>query len=172
MWGKRAERMLGVQLLRLAHKLPAKRAKRARRIAAAFHIQEHEQEQEEAEEDALLEVKQHGPWLATPIRSALHMCVLKLSDELEAHPWARFLAWFMETYVEEKAAVLGVFTPEQRLVRDGHYEVQLLVTSGVIVLRTSDMEESFDVHALAAKDSEDALNALKHRVMALEAAAA
>jgi hypothetical protein len=157
--------MLGVQLLRLAHKLPAKRAKRARRIAAAFHIQEHE------EEDTLLEVKQHGPWLATPIRSALHMCVLKLSDELEAHPWARFLAWFMETYVEEKAAVLGVFTPEQRLVRDGHYEVQLLVTSGVIVLRTSDMEESFDVHALAAKDSEDALNALKQRVLALEAAA-
>ena len=75
-----------------------------------------------------------GYMYITPIRSRLHLCVIKEDDKMEQHPWAQFLEWFDQQYIS-KYGTLGelildsVFTPEQRLVTP-RYTVQFFHDRG------------------------------------------
>ena len=130
-----------------------------------------------------------GGWIVTPVRNRLHINVWHANGELEKHPWARFLAWFLRTYEKKfDSPMEDLFNGDQLLVRKG-YEVQFMLKSEEpqscyqvvlpvkkpycyqVVLRVKKAEEQFDMYPSdgSLATSRDAARRLYARVMALEA---
>jgi hypothetical protein len=115
----------------------------------------------------------YGPWIVTPLRNRMQLRVLQMNGDLEKHPWARFIGWFLQTYVPngDEAMEAELFSPAQRLVRDG-YEVQFMRNEErwSIVMRVRGEEEEhewFDVYFTGSEKREE-LCRLEKRVMAAE----
>jgi hypothetical protein len=176
-WGKRAEMAYRIMLIKAAKKREKKNPQLAA-LALRQAVQglgdrkelkdELQRWMEEEEDEAMsysaelklalfdsdVDFEREGPWIVTPLRNRMQLRVLQMNGDLEKHPWARFIGWFLQTYVPngDKAMEAELFSPEQLLVRDG-YEVQFMRNEerqserwSIVVRDSEEMEpEWFDV---------------------------
>lgn len=64
-----------------------------------------------------------GEWIVTPVRNRVHICIMQMNGDIHTHPWARFVGWFVQTYMDKSNDGGALFTPSQLLERKG-FEVQ------------------------------------------------
>ena len=155
-WGEDADLVFRLRLLRLARavrKQHPDRAKRARELAYDIpdaklkHTLERWEEgdddndaSDDEDEQAVAQINravvlenaleaQHGWWIVTPLRNDLQICCLRLSGKSKRHPWAQFVAWFLDTYNDTVSPnQLKMLYSERQLLQRPGYEVQFMST--------------------------------------------
>ena len=74
-------------------------------------------------------------WVYTPVRSYLHLDVLKFKNVFEAHPWAKFITWFGGNIPDPEDTRSSIFTPLQCIYQPTNFAAMPFFLQYVHTLR-------------------------------------